>query len=118
MLHECTTQYREHWKSKGKELPTEDEWYEIAEAGYDETGKSAGGWLEVAKDESGVALSGPVKAWPFEGPGKRPVPLAILLYLSDLGSAELVSRGKDFSSASSARGTVTSQSRRARASVR
>ena len=118
MLHECTTQYREHWKSKGKEPSTEDEWYEIAEVGYDETGKSAGGWLEVAKDDNGVALSGLVKTWPFEGPGKRPVPLAFLFYLSDLDSAGLVSRGKDFSSASSARGTVTSQSWRARASVR
>lgn len=75
----------------------------------DETGESAGGWLEVAKDENGVALSGPVKAWHFEGPGKRPVPLEILLYSSDLDSAGLVSPGKDFSSETGARGTVTSR---------
>jgi len=106
MLHVHTTQYREHWKSKGKNPPTEDEWYEIAEAEEDETRGSAGDWLEVAKDENGVALSGPVKAWPFEGPGKRTVPLAFLLYLSDLGSAGLVSRGKDLPSESRARGAM------------
>jgi hypothetical protein len=75
MLHERTTQYREHWKSKGRQPPIEDEWYEIAEAEEDEAGQSAGGWLEVVKDENGVALSGPVKTWPFEGAGKCRIPL-------------------------------------------
>ena len=82
MLHERTTQYRQHWKPKGKEPPTEDEWYEIAEAEEHETGDSAGDWLEVAKNENGVALSGLVKAWPFEGPGKRPVSLTFQMSLS------------------------------------
>lgn len=75
MLHERTTQYHEHWKSKGRQPPIEDEWYEIAETEVDEAGRSAGGWLDVVKDENGVALSGPVKTWPFEGIGKCRIPL-------------------------------------------
>lgn len=82
MLHKRTTQYCEHWKAKGKELPTEDEWYEIAQAEDGETVKHAGCWFEGAKDENGAALSSPVKAWPFDDPGRRPVLLTSLLFLS------------------------------------
>jgi len=62
-------EYVKHWKAKGREPPTEDEWYEIADG---EAGDSGDEWLEVAEDEEGNSLSGPVEAWPFKGPGKRP----------------------------------------------
>jgi hypothetical protein len=75
MLSERATQYREYWRSKGREPPTKDEWYEIAEAEDADAGESEGYWLEVVKDENGVPLSGDVKAWPFDGPGKYSVPL-------------------------------------------
>jgi hypothetical protein len=51
-----------------------DEWYDIAEAEDANAGEPVGCWLEVVKDENGVPLSGYVKAWPFEGPGKYSVP--------------------------------------------
>lgn len=71
MLRNRATEYREYWESKGREPPTQDEWYEIAEAEA-EVGESADEWIEVMKDEDGKPISGPVEAWPFEGPGKRP----------------------------------------------
>jgi hypothetical protein len=76
-----------------------DEWYDIAEAEDANAGEPVGCWLEVVKDENGVPLSGYVKAWPFEGPGKYSVPLTNLMCpFASLSSAEIVSRGKGFSS--------------------
>jgi len=69
MLSERATQYREHWESKGREPPTEDEWYEITEAEDEakaQTSESSE-WIEVVKDEKGVPLSGRVKAVPSGG---------------------------------------------------
>lgn len=82
MLSERATQYREYWQSKGREPPTKDEWYEIAEAEDADAGESEGYWLEVVKDENGVPLSGDVKAWPFGGPGKCNFPLKSFMSLS------------------------------------
>lgn len=77
MLSKCTTQYCGYWQSKGREPPTKDEWYDIAETEDADAGEHEGYWLEVVKDENGVPLSGDVKAWPFEGPGKYSVPLIL-----------------------------------------
>jgi hypothetical protein len=73
MLSERATQYCEHWQSKGREPPTKDEWYEIAEAEDEAEAESSESfvWIETAKDERGVDLSGAVKALPFGG-GKHP----------------------------------------------
>ena len=81
MLSERTTRYREYWHSRSREPPTKDEWYDIAEAEDANAGESEGYWLEVIKDENGVRLSGNVKAWPFDGPGKYCVPV---IFCNDL----------------------------------
>jgi hypothetical protein len=75
MLADRLREYREHWEAKGKEPPSKDEWYKIAEG---EAGGSADEWLEVAEDRKGVPLSGPVKSWPFKGPGKFLVQLSYI----------------------------------------
>jgi hypothetical protein len=56
MLQDRLTQYREHWVAKGREPPSKDEWYGIADG---EAGDSADEWLEVPTDEDG----GAVPAW-------------------------------------------------------
>ena len=71
MLSERATQYREHWQSRGREPPTNDEWYEIAEAEDEAEDSDSFVWIEAAKDEKGVDLSGAVKALPSGG-GKHP----------------------------------------------
>jgi hypothetical protein len=68
MLEGRLGEYVKHWRAKGREPPTEDEWYKIVE---DEAGDSGDEWLEVAEDEKENPLSGPVKLWPFKGTGKQ-----------------------------------------------
>jgi len=60
MLQERTKSYEEVWKSQGKEVPTEDEWYKIVEG---ETGDS-----DVVYVVEGSPLKG--SDFPFTGPGK------------------------------------------------
>lgn len=68
ILRDRLTEYREHWAAKGREPPSKDEWYEIAEA---EDGDSGGEWYEVAVDEEGNPLSGPVEPLPPKEFSKR-----------------------------------------------
>jgi hypothetical protein len=67
MLKDRLEEYNQHWKAKGREPPSEKEWYEI----NDEVGDSADEWMEVAVDEEGNPIGGPVKLWPFKGTGKQ-----------------------------------------------
>ena len=106
MLSERATQYREHWEAKGREPPTKDEWYEIAEDEAEAEAESSESFerIEVVKDEKGVALSGAVKALPSGG-GKHSYYSHWLVATrriwtfkelhTDLRSAQFVSRGKD-----------------------
>jgi hypothetical protein len=54
MLEDRHEEYRNHWKAKGREPPSKNEWYEIADG---EAGDSAEKWLEVVEDENGNLLS-------------------------------------------------------------
>jgi hypothetical protein len=47
MLQDRLAQYRKHWAAKGREPPSKDEWYEIADG---EAEDSAEEWLEVVPD--------------------------------------------------------------------
>jgi hypothetical protein len=70
MLRDRLRVYCEYWAAKGRKPPSEDEWQEITEAEA-EAQDTTDGCYEVVKDEKGNPLSGPVKAWPFKGPGKH-----------------------------------------------
>jgi hypothetical protein len=113
MLESRLEEYRQYWKAKGREPPTNDEWYEIMEG---EAGDSGDEWLEVAEDEEGNPLSGPVETWPFKGPGEcSGCHRRTALYLTmRLDSAELLpcredlpSRGKGICSTGTAKGRET-----------
>jgi len=127
MLSERATQYREHWEAKGREPPTKDEWYEIAEDEAEAESSESFERMEVAKDEKGVALSGAVKALPSGG-GEH-------LYCSDWlvaarriwtlkelhtdpRSAQFVSRGEDPPTHAQGHSTRTGKGRRPGAPVR
>ena len=104
-------EYCKHWEAKGREPPSEDEWYEIADG---EAGDSADEWLEVAEDEDGNPLSGPVEAWPFKGDGKHSPTFPASSYDGILTmrfhSAELLPSQKDLSSP--AKGTYSTRTAR------
>jgi hypothetical protein len=67
MLKDRAEEYRKHWEAEGREPPSMDEWYEIADG---EPGDPEDGWFEVVEGEDGNPLGGPVEAWPFKKPGK------------------------------------------------
>lgn len=63
MLQDRTKRYEAEWKAKGKDVPTENEWYEIIE------GEAADS--DVVYEVEGSPLKG--SDFPFkEGPSKLP----------------------------------------------
>lgn len=66
MLQGHLTEYNQYWRERGRKPPSEDEWYDLAEAFSD----GAGEWLGAVVDDDGEEVAGPASRWLFKGPGE------------------------------------------------